>query len=385
MKFLSSLNKKYLQNKICLLRVDLNIQNADLFKKNIHPRVSAVLPTIKFLIKNGVKVIILSHRGRPQMNHELRIMNHEFTLKPFAKILSKLLNQKINFISAESINGFDFQKIGEEVEKSKNGSVFLLENLRFWPDEEQNNLEFAEKLASLGDFYINDAFAVSHRKNASVAAIMRFLPGYAGLLLEKEIKNLSAVVKNPKRPMTVILGGAKISDKIGLIKNLYSQADYFLLGGALANTVFAAQGIPVGDSLCEKNIDVAGIMRRFGKKIFLPEDVVVEKRKILDIGPASVKKYKSIIGKSKTIVFNGPMGYIEKPKFAKATKEIIVALLKSRSQIIIGGGETTSVMPNIKSLRQNIFISTGGGAMLEYLSGKKLPGFAALDKIHEQQ
>ena len=154
----------------------------------------------------------------------------------------------------------------------------MLENLRFWPEEEQNNLEFAEKLASLGDFYINDAFAVSHRKNASVAAITRFLPGYAGLLLEKEIKNLSAIVKNPKRPMTVILGGAKISDKIGLIKNLYSQADYFLLGGALANTVFAAQGIPVGDSLCEKNIDVAGIMRRFGKKYFCRKTLSLKKK-----------------------------------------------------------------------------------------------------------
>ncbi|MEK7144121.1 MAG: phosphoglycerate kinase [Patescibacteria group bacterium] len=378
MNFLSSLSKKYLQNKICLLRVDLNIQNADLFKKNIHPRVSAVLPTIKFLIKNGAKVIILSHRGRPDKQCQVSSVKcQKFSLRPFAKIFSKLLGKKVVFS--------DFKKISGIVSVSGPGSVFLLENLRFWPEEEQNNLEFAEKLASLGDFYINDAFAVSHRKNASVAAITRFLPGYAGLLLEKEIKNLSAIVKNPKRPMTVILGGAKISDKIGLIKNLYSQADYFLLGGALANTVFAAQGIPVGDSLCEKNIDVAGIMRRFGKKIFLPEDVVVEKRKILDIGPASVKKYKSIIGKSKTIVFNGPMGYIEKPKFAKTTKEIIATLLKSRSQIIIGGGETTSVMPNIKSLRQNIFISTGGGAMLEYLSGKKLPGFAALDKIHEQQ
>ncbi len=371
MKFLSSLNKKYLQNKICLLRVDLNIQNADLFKKNIHPRVSAVLPTIKFLIKNGVKVIILSHRGRPDKQCQ------KFSLRPFAKIFSKLLGKKVVFS--------DFKKISGTVSVSGPGSVFLLENLRFWPEEEQNNPKFAEKLASLGDFYVNDAFAVSHRKNASVAAITRFLPGYAGLLLEKEIKNLSAVMKNPKKPMTVILGGAKISDKIGLIKNLYSQADYFLLGGALANTVFAAQGIPVGDSLCEKNIDVDGIMRRFGKKIFLPEDVIVEKRKILDIGSASVKKYKEIIKKSKTVVFNGPMGYIEKPKFAKATKEIIAALLKSRSQIVIGGGETTSVMPNVKSQRLNIFISTGGGAMLEYLSGKKLPGFVALDKIHEQQ
>ncbi|MBI5079495.1 phosphoglycerate kinase [Candidatus Wolfebacteria bacterium] len=375
MKFLSSLIKKDLQNKICLLRVDLNVQELET-RQNIHPRVSAILPTIEFLIGNGAKVVILSHRGRPKPAERA---NSEFSLKPLAAILSKLLKKTVNFVDFQKLD--DFGELKSKIQDSSPGSIFLLENLRFWPEEERNNPKFAKKLAFLGDFYVNDAFAVSHRKNASVAAITLFLPSYAGLLLEKEIKNLSAVIKNPKRPMAVILGGAKISDKIGVIKNLYSKADYFLLGGALANTVFAAQGIPVGDSLYEKKIDAKKIMRQFGKKIFLPTDVIVEKRKILDIGQLSVKKYKEIIGKSKTVVFNGPMGYIEKPKFAKATKEIIAALLKSRSRIIIGGGETTSLFapyPKPHTLNPYLFISTGGGAMLEYLSGKKLPGLEAL-------
>lgn len=380
MKYLSSLKNEDLAGKICLLRVDFNIQNVDLFKKKIHPRVLAVLPTIEFLIKNGAKIVILSHRGRPKIvqSSKLKIESYkQFSLKPFTEILSFLLKKPIYFID---LKDFSFiNKTKEKIRNSAAGSVFLLENLRFWPGEEQNDVKFAKKLAFLGDFYVNDAFAVSHRKNASVAAITRFLPSCAGLLLEKEIKNLSFLIKNPKKPMVVILGGAKISDKIGVIKNLYKKTDYFLLGGGLANTIFAAQGIPIGDSLCEEKIDAGKIMRQFGKKIFLPADVAVEKRKILDIGPRTIEKYSKIIKNAKTVAWNGPMGYFENRRFAKGSEAIAKAIMANKKAFsIIGGGETISLMSNVKRKTPNVFLSTGGGAMLEYLSGKKLPGLEAL-------
>lgn len=379
MKFLSALSKKDLENKTCLLRVDLNVLEFAR-RQNIHPRVLAILPTIEFLIKNGAKVIILSHRGRPKtvQSSKLKVENYkQFSLKPFTEILSFLLKKPMHFIDLKEFGFLD--KIKGKIRNSTAGSVFLLENLRFWPGEEKNDVKFAQKLAFLGDFYVNDAFAVSHRKNASVAAITRFLPSCAGLLLEKEIKNLSAIMKNPKKPMVVVLGGAKTSDKIGVIKNLYKKTDYFLLGGGLANTIFAAQGIPIGDSLYERKIDAGKIMRQFGKKIFLPADVAVEKRKILDIGPKAIEKYSKIIKNAKTAVWNGPMGYFENSRFANGSEAIAEAITANKKSFsIIGGGETISLMSNIKRKTPNVFLSTGGGAMLEYLSGKKLPGLEAL-------
>ncbi len=262
-----------------------------------------------------------------------------------------------------------------------------MENLRFSPEEEKNDKDFAKLLASLGDIYINDAFAVSHRANASVEAITQFLPSYAGLLLEKEISNLDAVMKKFKKPLVVILGGAKVSDKIGLINNFLKKADYFLIGGAMANTFFVFEGLPVGDSFYEKTRLPAGrqgytreITREIGRKIILPIDVVIYKRRILDIGPETVKKYDEIIKKAKTIIWNGPMGMFEDKKFAKGTEEIAAAILKNKkAKTVIGGGETISALkPKTYNLKPNIFLSTGGGAMLEYLAGKKLPGIEAL-------
>ena len=256
--------------------------------------------------------------------------------------------------------------------------MFLLENLRFLKGEEKNSLRLARQLASLGDIYINDDFAVSHRKDASVAAIAKYLPSYAGLLLEKEIRNLSKVMKNPRKPLVIILGGAKVSDKISLIRG---KADYFLIGGAMANTFIAAQGIPVGDSLYDRNADLRGLIRGLTQKIFLPVDVVVYKRKILDIGPKTVDKYSKIIKQAKTIIWNGPMGYIEDERFANGSKAIAKAIIKSKAHSVIGGGETIASLKikNQKSkIKNNVFLSTGGGAMLEYLAGKKLPGIEAL-------
>lgn len=339
------------------------------------PRFFGILPTIKFLIKNGAKVVILSHRGRPLKVQSSRFKVQDYSLKPFAKILSSLLNKPIRFV--------DFDKGWKKVVAIiDNGSgIFLLENLRFLPGEEKNDVKLAKQLASLGDFYVNDAFGVDHRPNASVAAIAKFLPNYAGLLLEKEINNLSAAMKNPKHPLVVILGGAKISDKIGMIENFKNKADYFLIGGGIAHNFLLAQGLPIGDSIFEeKSIGFAKKMLK-NKKVVLPFDYVVNNRKILDIGPETAKKYSEIIKKAKTIVWNGPLGMIEDKRFLRGSEAIVKAIFKSRAFAIIGGGETTVLFKmnsGKETTKRGLFLSTGGGATLEYLAGKKLPGIEAL-------
>jgi 3-phosphoglycerate kinase len=378
MKYLSSLKNKNLSEKTCLLRVDFNVEEEDLKEPGRIPfRVTAVLPTLEFLIQRGAKIIILSHRGRPKvqiLNSKFEIRN--YSLKPFAAMLSELLKKSVQFIDFKK----DFRRIKTITEINPGGTIFLLENLRFFPEEERNDKGFARKLVSLGDFYINDAFSVSHRRNASIAAIAGLLPSYAGLLLEKEIKNLSQAIKKPKKPLVVVLGGAKISDKIGMVKNFLKKADEILIGGGIANIFFAAQKLPVNGSLYErKMVPVARKLLKF-KKIILPFDSAIQKGKILDIGPETIKKYTEVIKKAKTIVWNGPMGYIENPEFAKGSKAIVKAILESRAFSIIGGGETTGLVASSKyKMSGNTFISTGGGAMLEYLSGKKLPGIAALE------
>jgi len=386
MKYLKQLKNKNLSKEICLLRIDLNIQNEDLrgikngLKQAIPFRIKAILPTIKFLIDRGARVVILSHRGRPNPpklgDYKPQITNYkELTLKPFVGIFSKLLKQKVIFADLNSINT-------TKIKNSKPGSIFLLENLRFFKGEEENNAAFAEKLAKLGTFYVNDAFAVSHRKNASVAAITKFLPSYAGFQLEKEIENLTAVMKKPKKPLIIVMGGAKISDKIGLIKNFVKKTDAFLTGGGIANTFLAALGMPVGESLYEKNMipEARKILKEAPKKIFLPIDFVLDKKKILDIGPKTAELYSKKIQSAKTIIWNGPMGKFEDKKFAQGTYKIAKAILQNKkAKIIIGGGETlASLQTKNYKLQINVFLSTGGGAMLEYLSGLKLPGIESL-------
>lgn len=382
MKFLSGLKQKDLKGKVCLLRVDLNILDADLqsggWRNNL--RVQAVLPTIKFLIKNGAKVVLLSHRGRSQNTG-----NKKLSLKPFVKIYGKLLKQPVRFVDFFTILKYSksIYEISGEIKNSK-GKIFLLENLRFFKEEEKNDSKFAKQLAAMGDIYINDAFAVSHRSNASVAAIAKYLPSYAGLLLEKEIKNLDMAVKNGKRPFAFILGGSKISDKIGILENFADKVDYFLVGGGIAINLFMAQGLPIGDSICEcDKIEFSKkVLKKYGKKIILPVDVTVDKKKILDIGPETVKIFSDIIKKAKTTAWNGPMGQIEIKKFREGSDGIVRAIMQSKAFTVIGGGETATLFKTRSGKRKtknNLFISTGGGAMLEYLSGKKLPGIAALE------
>jgi len=393
MKYLSSLKTKNLSGEICLLRADFNIEDEDLKSKKVHPRVAAVLPAIKFLISKSAKVVILSHRGRPDPK-SYKLQAKSYSLRPFAKILSDLLKKPVGFVEFNKIDELNKDSFA----KSSN-NVFLLENLRFFLGEEKNDKKFAKQLAQLGDFYVNEAFSVSHREDASVAAITEFLPSYAGYSLENEIRNLSRAM-NPKKPLVVIFGGIKISDKIGLIDNFWNKADKFLLGGGIANTFFAAQKMPMGKSIYEK--EKIAFVRKMMKspKIVLPVDSAIENGKILDIGPETAKKYAEIIGKAKTIIWNGPMGQIEEKKFRRGSEAILKAIVKSKAFAVIGGGETTSLLQQTRinadidadrrgyigvNQRTNrrksaIFMSTGGGAMLEFLAGKKLPGIEALNK-----
>lgn len=339
MRFLRFLSVRQIAGQTCLLRIDLNTQSA-----GDSLRLEASLPTIKLLSQKGARIIILSHRGRP------RGRNLKLSLKPFLPVLEKKLGLKIKFLPAIPAT-------------LPAGKLFLLENLRFWPGEQNNDREFAEKLARLGDFYVNDAFAVCHRPDASVATLPKLLPSYAGLLLEKEVKNLSSVMKNPKRPMALILGGVKVEDKLPVIKNLLPKADSVLLG---STAVKAKAAIPKSP------------------KIKKPVDWIGEEGRILDIGPETVKIYKAEIKKAGTIVWNGPVGRIETPKYARGSEAIAKAIAKSKAFSVAGGGETTQffirAISNYQFLisKKRLFLSTGGGAMLDFLAGKKLPGITAL-------
>lgn len=346
MKYLSKLNKKKLNGKTCLLRVDLNIKSLkDQF------RISSILPTIKYLLKNSSRIVILSHRGRPNG------VDPKLSLKPIAAIISKKLKVKIKFVSL-----VDLKKVKKIIESDKNAKVFILENLRFLQGEEKNSDDLAKKLAGLGDIYINDAFAVSHRKNASVFAITKYVESYAGLLMEKELAGLTKATRNPKQPLIVILGGTKIDTKISIVKNLNSQTKFFLLGSSIFNEI--------------KDPKVKNIIRN--KKCLIPIDFLKRNEKFFDIGPETIALYEKIISGAKTIIWNGPVGMFEDKKYSKGTTGIAKSIIKSKAFKVIGGGETANFILNKKMDKNIDLLSTGGGAMLDFLAGKKMPGIKAL-------
>ncbi|MBZ1348864.1 MAG: phosphoglycerate kinase [Candidatus Liptonbacteria bacterium] len=371
---------------ILLLRTNLDFQPEE-FSSSL--RAKNFISAIKLFGRKN-KIVVLSHRGRPNLSRKL-------SLNPFVKPISdslgyplavghplavkKAVKKPVYFIDVKKVG---FIKTKNQIKNSANGSVFLLENLRFFPGEEKNSRGLAKNLASLGDIYINDDFASSHRKHASLVAITEFLPCFAGPSLMREINALGKVLKKTKKPFVVIVGGIKILDKLQIIQNFIRRANFVLTGGGVANTFLKAKNIDIGNSLFEKlMVKKAGslINSSLGrKKIILPLDFKKEKNRNLDIGPKTIKKYAEIIKEARTIIWAGPMGYIEDKRFIKGTKTIIKEIIKSRAFSIIGGGETTSVMPKIKNQKSKVFISAGGGAMLEYLAGKKMPAIEALRK-----
>lgn len=384
--------------KKVLVRVDFNVPLNDKGEITDDTRITASLPTIQYLLEQKAAVILMAHLGRPKGQ-----VKPELSLAPVAKHLGKLLGKKILF--APDCVGEAAQAAAS---KLKPGHILLLENLRFHKEEEKNDMEFAEKLASLADLYVNDGFGVSHRAHASVEGVTHFLPAAAGFLLEKEIQYVGQAVTNPLHPFVAIIGGAKVSDKIGVISNLLDKVDTLLIGGGMANTFLAAQGCKMGKSLVEEDkLDLAKELLAKAKKnkvnMLLPTDLVMaaafapdaehvtEKVKnlnqaymALDIGAETSKAYAEALADAKMIVWNGPMGVFEMDAFCKGTEAVAKAVAKSRATSIVGGGDSVAAIEKLGLAKRITHISTGGGASLEYLEGKVLPGVAALDDLRRK-
>ena len=375
--------------KKVLVRVDFNVPLKDGVVGD-DTRIRGALPTIQYLLDNGAAVILCSHLGRPKGER-----NPQYSLAPVAEYLKGLVSNPVYF--ADDCIGESAQKAAAAL---KPGEILVLENTRYYKGEEKNDLELAKGLADLADLYVNDAFGTAHRAHSSTEGVTHFKPGVAGFLLETEIQYLSSAVDDPKRPFVAILGGAKISDKIGVIKNLLNKADKVLIGGGMANTFFAAQGYDMADSLVQDEaIDTAKeILAAGSDKLVLPVDMVIanafdndaEKKcidtgnvpagwRVLDIGPKTVECYSKLVADAATVVWNGPMGVFEMPEFAKGTFAVAQAVADSNAISIIGGGDSVAAIQESGLADKVTHISTGGGASLEMLEGIVLPGVAALE------
>ena len=396
---LSSLNKSVLEGKKVLVRVDFNVPLDDNGVITDDTRIRAAIPTIKYLVDNSAKVILAAHFGRPkgQVNEKMR-------LTPVAERLSSIISKKV--VLSNSCIGDDALSLSNKLE---NGDIMLLENVRFYPEEEKNDSNFAKELASIADMYVNDAFGAAHRAHASTEGVTKFLtPSVAGFLLEKELKYLQGAIDNPIRPLAAIVGGSKVSSKIGVLDSLLDKCDKIIIGGGMIFTFYKARGLDVGNSLVEedklelaKNLEEKAQSK--GVQLLLPSDVVLAdsfsptaNSKIsdinnisgdwmgLDIGPDSIKIFQDALSECKTIIWNGPMGVFEFDKFANGTNAIALTLsqLSSNSDVctIIGGGDSVAAVEKAGLAEKMSHISTGGGASLELLEGKVLPGVAALDE-----
>lgn len=370
------------KGKCVLVRVDFNVPLKE-GKVIDDSRIRAALPTIAYLRRKGAKVILMSHLGRPDGK-----VVEDLRMHPVAERLSKLLKFPVH-CAADCIGA----EVEDQIKGLHDGDVLLLENLRFYPEEEANNRMFAQKLAGFSDFYVNDAFGTCHRAHASVAAITEFLPSAAGFLLEREVKMLSSLLKAPKRPFVAVMGGVKVSDKIGVIDNLLKKVDAILIGGAMMFTFYKALGWEIGKSKFEADkVKLAkALLKKGKKKILLPTDVVVSDGNVLpannllnksiglDIGPETQQIYAEIITEAKTVFWNGPMGMFEDKKFAKGTYAIANAMAKCKGTTVVGGGDSVAAVEQLKLGSKFSHVSTGGGASLEFLEGKVLPGITALD------
>lgn len=387
------------EGKKVLVRVDFNVP---LSKDGNHTisddtRIKAALPTIDYLLENNAKVILMSHLGRPKGE-----ANPEFSLKPVAEWLENHYGEKFHFLPSDVVVD---EKVKEEVKKLENGNLALLENTRYVKGETKNDPEFAKELSSLADLFVNDAFGTSHRAHASNVGVANNLESAVGFLIQKEIEIMGKALENPEKPFVSILGGAKVSDKIGVIENLISKVDYILIGGGMAYTFLKAQGKEIGKSLLEEDkmdlsLELIKKAEANNVKILLPKDVVIADeikedaeteivdidniptdKEALDIGPKTAKEYADIIKKAKTVVWNGPMGVFEVKVFANGTNEVAKALADSSATTIVGGGDSALAIEEAGYKDKITHVSTGGGASLEFLEGKTLPG---IDCINEK-
>ena len=383
-----------LYDKKILLRLDLNVP----LKNGVvtdQTRIDKILPVIEFLLKKNSKIIIISHVGRPKGK-----VNKDLSMKPICENLEKKINRKIKIIDSDI-----FKLKQEDLFKDPNDQIVFLENIRFNDGEEKNDFNFSKHLAGLADLFVNDAFSCSHRAHASVSKITEFLPSFAGLQLEIEINALKKVTTDIKKPITCIIGGSKISTKIGIINNLIPKFNNIIIVGGMANNILSYKGISIGKSIKEDNCEtiineIFETSKNYFCEITYPEDVLVGKNfkdksqvkelneiseddLILDIGPKTIKKIKDIIQNSETVLWNGPAGFFENPNFANGSHEIAKAIIKNNQNnsiySVVGGGDTIALINQINAVKDFDFVSTAGGAFLEYLEGKELPGIKALN------
>lgn len=381
------------QGKRVLVRVDFNVPIDEHQQITDDTRIRAALPTLRYLIGEGARLILVSHFGRPKGQ-----VNPKYSLAPVASRLSELLGQEVP-MAPDCIG----PEVTKQVMSLENGQAVLLENVRFHAEEEKNDPEFAKQLASLAELYVNDAFGTAHRAHASTEGVAHYIPAVAGLLMQKEVEVMGKALENPARPFVAIIGGAKVSDKIGVIENLLNKVNVLIIGGGMANTFLKAQGYSVGKSLIEEDkvalaAELIAKAKSSGVEIALPQDVVVaqefkaeaehrtvsineikEEEMALDIGPASAENFAKHIAGAQTIVWNGPMGVFEMESFAKGTEKVAQAVAASAGITIVGGGDSVAAVEKMGVAERLTHISTGGGASLEFLEGKVLPGVAALN------